>query len=522
MARAHIFLASGVAALLLSATTSVFLYILGASIVRPRRPPLTLVVLAAVVQTLSCFTWAFLICRQYRLNVKFKLHDHYGLERKEFILHLIVGIVPSVMAAIVTGTALGWSEGDLPDNRIQVLGMASSSWLVVTFIVWGATLFLQAAHVVATGCLQKPQAKSSRQRFSIDELPPSMTEANLPATFITHPDVLPGSPESSPPTLVPSEGPCSLRSSFSTLRQPASRPSSSKKAMLVRQHSFPRHSQRSSFDATMRPSQDEGFDSWDTSQVPLQMRETILQTKPSTAMKPSALATIPGSRSPSPAKALEGPFFNPSPSESPPASPLPQPSVSRPNSPPSGSTEIPVFTSVFPPAASDPSSIPSSSLTRTLPKLQTVISPVTASNISSPISSPVLPIMGNSSRADSYMSPNMSSEEHIHPLFRTTSPSPAPSPSLGTVVTAAPEAGQMITEHTLRRMRSGSMPAIPSPLIRSESSPDMWTRSMSITTTPTDAPPVPNRSLSRPNPRPLHQRKRSVSFEANIIPVSNG
>ncbi|MCJ1247848.1 hypothetical protein MMC30_005063, partial [Trapelia coarctata] len=57
-------------------------------------------------------------------------------------------------------------------------------------------------------------------------------------------------------------------------------------------------------------------------------------------------------------------------------------------------------------------------------------------------------------------------EDHIHPLFRSNSPTPPPSATPGTVVTAVPGsfAGLLIQERMIRRMRSGSAPNSPSPL----------------------------------------------------------
>jgi len=63
------------------------------------------------------------------------------------------------------------------------------------------------------------------------------------------------------------------------------------------------------------------------------------------------------------------------------------------------------------------------------------------------------------------------SEAHIHPLFRTDSPTPPPAATPGTIVTAAPGAGQVISDRSsirpISRMRSGSLPS--SPLMHSES-----------------------------------------------------
>ncbi|KAH6850016.1 hypothetical protein B0I37DRAFT_102548 [Chaetomium sp. MPI-CAGE-AT-0009] len=67
------------------------------------------------------------------------------------------------------------------------------------------------------------------------------------------------------------------------------------------------------------------------------------------------------------------------------------------------------------------------------------------------------------------------SEAHIHPLFRSDSPAP-PSATPGTVVVAAPNAGQVISDkqsirsiHSIRRLRSESLPPGPSPLSRANS-----------------------------------------------------
>ncbi|KAH8910105.1 hypothetical protein BR93DRAFT_459700 [Coniochaeta sp. PMI_546] len=69
------------------------------------------------------------------------------------------------------------------------------------------------------------------------------------------------------------------------------------------------------------------------------------------------------------------------------------------------------------------------------------------------------------------------SESHIHPLFRSDSPTPPPTATPGTVVTAAPNGGQVISDRhsirTLNRMRSGSLPTVPSPLSRQGSLDDL-------------------------------------------------
>lgn len=64
-------------------------------------------------------------------------------------------------------------------------------------------------------------------------------------------------------------------------------------------------------------------------------------------------------------------------------------------------------------------------------------------------------------------------ELHIHPLFRSDSPTPPPAASPGTVVLAAPNAGQVISRQgsmqSISRLRSGSLPAGHSPLVHQTS-----------------------------------------------------
>ncbi|KAI1818989.1 hypothetical protein F4861DRAFT_201317 [Xylaria intraflava] len=58
------------------------------------------------------------------------------------------------------------------------------------------------------------------------------------------------------------------------------------------------------------------------------------------------------------------------------------------------------------------------------------------------------------------------SELHIHPLFRSDSPNPPPAATPGTVVVAAPNAGQFITGKSVTGMRNGTLPNSKSPLSR--------------------------------------------------------
>lgn len=475
----------GAVALLLGLVTAVLMVILAGSLISDHSEPYALPLAAAVVQFLSCGSLAVLIYHKLRSDQTRVLQT-----RQTFRPILLLGVLPSLVSVMVVGAALGWAEARIVGKAMFMSGLSVSVFLTIVFVIWGISI---GAHVL---CLShfawfaRPTQKSSIQRFAIEE-PPSeapqeMIDASRSATATTiesnafHQQV-----SSSLPSLIASDGTSSLRSSFSTTK----RPSSSRRGLLLRQ------SRRSSSDGPSGRPSDEGFDSWDTSAVSSHFRETVLQSKPMT--KGSGLAPIPGSRSPSPAKALEGPFFQASPSLSPPGSPLPQPSISRPSSPSSGPSEVPNFITMFPPSSNPP---PTSPLQRNFSRPGSRAGPLSRSGTISH------PRPGSRSGA--------ANECDIHPLFRTSSPAPSPGASPGTIVTAFPEAGQLIDERMLKRMRSrsGSLPS--SPLLRSESSPDIRTV-RDPPSTSQGAPPLPCLATLEPSSS-RHGRKRSASFQSNV------
>ena len=440
------------AALLMALLTATLMIILAGFLISYHEDSYALPLAAAITQLLSCGCLATLVYQKLRYDPVFMLQ-----KRSNSVPILLLGVLPSLAASAVVGAALGYAEATIIGKGFMISRLSVSVFLTIIFIVWGlsigAYVLCYSYFVWFAQSTQKTSFQDLTTGEPLEEAPQNMREAGQSVTAaILHPDSFGEQLSSSLPSLVASDGTSSLRSSFSTIQ----RPSSSRRGLLIRQHSYTRQSRRSSSDGTSgRPSQDEGFDSWDVSGVSSHIRETVLHSKLMTMS--SGLPPIPGSRSPSPAKALEGPFFQSSPSLSPPASPLPQPSVSRPNSPPSSPSELPNFTTMFPPASNQQSNGPSERYyARPSSNSKVIARSVTISH----------------SRPDSRS--RALSEEHIHPLFRTSSPV-TPSASPGTVVTAAPEAGQMIDECMLKSMRSrsGSLPSSPSPLVRSESFPDI-------------------------------------------------
>lgn len=421
MARSLLPSFAGFIAALATLTILVFVVMLAVVLTLQRRKPCILALVSAIIEVLSWCTIVYMLLCHIRQRKSFGgSGDRHGGRGRHSLLFAL-GMVPSIIGGIAIGALLGWANTSRNEVPLYVLGLKVSIYLFVSFILWGVSVISQILFFACLAWANNPVPKSIQEpSFLAGDEHQEMAEPSRPTTSTTvQSNPFQGEPLSSiTPSAPPSEA-ASLRSSLSI----KTRPTTASGKVSNRQLIFQARSSMDSPAVRRRPSQDEAFDSWDTSGVGSHIRETVLQSSP--ALKAFPLEPIPGSRSPSPAKALEGPFFPQEPSDSPPLSPLPQPPVSRPVS-----------------------------------------------------------------RARS-----ASSEDHIHPLFRTYSPGPTPHASSNTVVTAAPGAGQLINQRILKRMRSGSLPSSPSPLIRSESFNDF----VSSRTAPSPrSPRSPSQEYLRP------------------------
>ncbi|KAF4333699.1 hypothetical protein FBEOM_12467 [Fusarium beomiforme] len=159
-----------------------------------------------------------------------------------------------------------------------------------------------------------------------------------------------------------------------------------------------------STDSTIYQSSEDAFDTWDTSSVDTHNRQVVMEaTTPPQQSQSHFLETIPGSPSPS--------------------------RTSTPNN------DMPL----------EPPRIRMRSRS---------FSPVTIRREQ----------MGPQTSMTDLPEPSFS-ESHIHPLFRSDSPTPPPMATPGTVVVASPNAGQVITHRqSVRSLRSASITVGPSPL----------------------------------------------------------
>ncbi len=423
---------AGIAAIVITVSSFVFTVALAIDLTAERWRLYIFALIAATTQGILLCTLSHLLCR-YCMRGKRResgLSSRWGGRRIRLVVAL--GIIPSFVAGSLVGAVLMWSRANVSQQPQKILGSERATFLTLGIVWWAVAILTQAMFYfclqqtgVNTKALQHPGNSDDVQIY------PQMMENREPPSLGNQSIQIHELPmsTSSPPSLTASEGTSSLRSSLSMIPRPAS----SKTRLLIRQQSFPRQSNRFlDHPAPERVSHDGGFDSWDTSEVAPHIRETILQASPVTRGKP--LEPIPGSRSPSPAKALEGPFYPETQLSSVPTSPLPQPTYSR-----NSSAQQPPRLDISLYRQSKSSSAPTS--------------PLQQPNYSRPVS----------------RQRTSSSEDHIHPLFRSCSPTPPPTASSNTVLTAAPEAGQIMSDRVMQRMRSGSLPSTTAMPLRSNS-----------------------------------------------------
>jgi len=327
----------------------------------------------------------------------------------------VLFITASVLSIYVLGRT--WTTTDFVDNHHQ---SSNTHGLVLAgFVVWTINMVAQTTLHIFRSLRKREQAPPVQPETIVERqtTPRSIKRSlSIPLKSLS-PNSSPFSRstfEASSPTLSNYR---SASANSSTIRhsiQQAIRPITSRTKLMLTHGGTPRDSgsfagprETDSLEISCRG---DGFESWDTSAVEDGFTNPFV-TRPTIGRK--RLEAIPGSRPVSPAKPLDGPF----PGYEDPATPEKLP---LPDSP----MQSPVM------LATDGESI---------------------------ISLPTSPTLRRTSS---------SHEAHIHPLFRSHSPTPPPTPSADTIITASPFAGQVVHgDHIMapRRMqsRTNSRPSSP-------------------------------------------------------------
>lgn len=345
-------------------------------------------------------------------------------------------IATACVAAVLSFTSLIWAVVRMVDLPGQMARQSSRTILIAWFAIWSVSAGLQSGTFAFIAWWTK-RAFHNRSIAAMDldfgvgspEMGQSPSQPRPTSESFRSQDPTLTSPPQTPTTI-------GFSSPFRSSKSGSKGGPTSSRTRLVHSTSFTRETAKSSFDYPTGEAVpiEHPFDNWDTSGVTREVRTTLKSTPPVTR---SGLETIPGSRPESPAKTLDGPFL--------PDSPLAASSDAETTAEDRGHRSSPRAS-----ISSPPSSPPNFSR----PTSRQVNHPRINSSFNAPIS-------------------EASPENLIHPLFRPSSPHPAPVATVGTIVTASPLAGQSITAKTLTRMRSASMPQQSSPLKETEVAPQI-------------------------------------------------
>lgn len=322
---------------------------------------------------------------------------------------VVAVILPSVTASILSIYVLAWIHRNRP-----FVEQANAQWNVphlmdAALAMWVLSVIAQT--VFFTLCLKSSKPDTvivspgtgvySVEAAYKESSPISMAVFSQPAFSRSAPD----SPTFSNFTSSPI---ASVRNSMTHFLRPVT---SKSRLISPRKDSYSKETAGIVSEMTSEPVRHEdGFETWE---IDPQLDHPD-PSSPTQGLGHSRLETIPGSRPVSPAHPLDGPF--PSEAADPEDVPLPD-SPPRPwvlelagQQSPTSTPASPILKTFTPPFARRPS----------------------ATSISN-------------------------DQSHIHPLFRTDSPTPPPTASPGTILTASPWGGQIVDpEHPLSRGRGNS------------------------------------------------------------------
>lgn len=345
-----------------------------------------------------------------------------------------------VTASILSIYILGRTWTKIGSANTNSKPFDSHGAVLAGFVVWTINMVAQTMLHIFRSLRKRDQAPVEHVESAAE---PQASPRSMMKRSLSFPLKTLGSPSSSPflkSTFEVTSPTLSTHSvSSSTLRhsiQQAIRPITSRTKLMLTHTPTPRES--GSFAATRENNsleiscRGDGFETWDTSSVEQGFVNPFVAS-PKNGLQKKKLEPIPGSRPASPAKPLDGPFPS---DDEPEKTPLP---------------DSPMQSPMKLRQANDS--------TDTLP---------------------VPPLLVHRSGSNS----SSSQEAHIHPLFRSHSPTPPPTPSADTIITASPFAGQVIhSDHAMapKRMQSaraggGNQPASPhafTPPLRSGSFPSL-------------------------------------------------
>ena len=359
----------------------------------PANTRVTAIVASAVGSVTSILSMGLLI-RQIRYRSAALVQDSRNQRQYTYMLAGFAAVF-GILSDVASATVLGIMRSRISDIPPKIISSSTGKVIAGGFAVWAISTMMQAAFLICVVVIQRKELQQPAQPYQSSSKPQKRSEMQKdlrPPTQSNEEKQEDFSMESgSSPSLIGmsrsgSDAMASFRSSMTN-----DRPVSSQTKLI----SYKTLYRSASFDDVPKSVED-GFDSWDTSNVDAQSRQAVEMASPT---QPTFLETIPASpatsRSPSPGYPLD-------------LEPPKQRKRGRKYTTPTSYGERP---------KTSPSKLESTN------------------------------------------------EAHIHPLFRTATALPPPEVTPGTMVTAAPGAGQVISDRSslrsLHRRMSGSRPSSP-------------------------------------------------------------
>lgn len=367
-------------------------------------------IIAIALEVMAVIMLALLLLRRLRdQRVSYLRNVGRGKRYNYLLAGLAAGF--AILGAGASAVAFAMVQKNIDVLPAKTYSLSTRTLVIVAFIIWAVCLVFQAVFLIAMVVFKRQDIRQHFQDYHSDSLPQIQTrqiDSLRPRSQ--------SAPESAGPrmgSMEPESSPESSRRSRSgSVRSYTSqcvRPMTSKTRLIPgRQQIIHYHNRAPSLDSAHQesPAPEDGFDSWDTSAVDPPTRHAVESASPTT---PRFLETIP---------------------QSPTGSRAPSPGFPLDLNPPRSRQRSRSFS-------------PATSTLKERPRTPRTQSPAGSTH---------------------------ESQAHIHPLFRSDSPTPPPC-TPGTMVTAAPGAGLLVADRnsikSMKRMRSGSLPS--SPLMHSTS-----------------------------------------------------
>lgn len=186
MARSLIPAFTGLVAALTTFTILIFVVMMAVVLTIQRRKTCILALVAAIIEALSWCTVVWMFLCHIRQRKSFGGSGQFDGGRGKHSLLFALGMIPSIVGGIAVGALLGWANTSRSEVPSYVLGLRISTYLFVSFILWGVSVITQIFFFACLAWASHPAPKSVQDSSaSTQEERQDMIEASRPTTSTT-------------------------------------------------------------------------------------------------------------------------------------------------------------------------------------------------------------------------------------------------------------------------------------------------------------------------------------------------